>query len=294
MQVDDRTGPTGADDAPEDPRLLDPPKPLLRLEGRPELAAKIAKLSEGLSAAGVVGPAKASGRAPHPGLITSGSLDEARAYLTGIVPAPEADPITLEIQRVHIADDAIAASWVTERIEKPAQALAERSSAPGVGVPSDTERVDGGRQEPDEAKWSRMRTRARAAVIGVLCVGFAAVGVGYGLLVRQPPSKLFLQRANAAIYVPEEIGNAVDAFVYDAWREQAVRSAMSVAPGALGPIAASSLQSVARNAERGPRVAAPAPWRPQVGAGRLDGSSTKAPAVPATIAEKIIPPELLQ
>jgi len=106
------SGGMGARKHKSDPRLDDPPKPVVYAGEDSALAAKIAKLTERLA---VTSPTESS--AAPPALLTSGSLNEARAYLPQVQPVAGEEPITLEMRRVRIADEVNSATWVTERIE---------------------------------------------------------------------------------------------------------------------------------------------------------------------------------
>ena len=79
---------TGAGKSRSDPRLDDPPKPVVYAGEASALAAKIAKLNERLAVASQAAPAVAP-----PALLTSGSLNEARAYL------PQIEPVASEESR---------------------------------------------------------------------------------------------------------------------------------------------------------------------------------------------------
>lgn len=108
---------TGAGGTKSDPRLDDPPKPVVYAGDGSSLTAKIAKLTERLA---VSNPTTAS-----PALLTSGSLNEARAYLPHVSPVASEEPITLEMRRIRIADEVNSVAWATERVERSLSALSE-------------------------------------------------------------------------------------------------------------------------------------------------------------------------
>jgi hypothetical protein len=216
MRMDEESGYGVFDEGGRDPRLHDPPKPVVLLGDRSDLASKIAKLSEDLSAPDDALPDSAAIPAPPPpGLITSASLDEARAYVGNLYPAEHEEPITLEMQRVRIADEVNAATWVTERIDRnPGQALQgdggdsvglRSLSNPGVEI-----RKNGDQIAEEEGRWSRRRARAKAVVASVLGVGLAAVCLGTMLLVRQARGESAPLTARAAIRAPDALLHSND------------------------------------------------------------------------------------
>jgi len=168
-----------------DPRLYDPPKPVVVAEESSPLAAKIAKLSENLSTTGALSAGAGSARtAAPPALITSGSLDEARAYLPHVEPSRSDDPITIEMRRVRIAEEVNVATWVTEKVDKGR--LASVNGVAGAarsidGVDNDRahEKVVGDFEAPGRGRGAR-----RAALWGGLALGATVLVVGFVLVDR--------------------------------------------------------------------------------------------------------------
>ena len=88
------------------PPPCDVSRPVVAVEESSPLAAKLAKLAENLSAGRALAQKELSDGAPTaPALITSGSLFEAKAYLANVEPLNEEEPITIEMQRIRIAEE---------------------------------------------------------------------------------------------------------------------------------------------------------------------------------------------
>lgn len=116
----------------EDRWLQDPPKEKKRLEGNPELKAKIEALSEDLKE-GEDWRNHNRQRGEPPKVITAGGLDEARAYVPMMEPAEHPEYATVEMRRVRIAPQADPRHAVTEVIERapPHVRDATEDTAPG-------------------------------------------------------------------------------------------------------------------------------------------------------------------
>lgn len=174
-----------------DPRVCDPPKPVVMAEEGSSLTAKIAKLSEDLSATAAL--SQDAPRAPPapPALITSGALFEAKAYLPRVEPLREDEPITLEMNRVRIADEVNAATWITERIERPAAGAlkAKAEEASGLYGESRGDGRVGGEIGCDVGAEGRARAGNRAAIGGVLAAAIAVMACAYVLVGRGAPAE---------------------------------------------------------------------------------------------------------
>jgi hypothetical protein len=201
-----------------DPRFYDPPKPVVVAEESSPLAAKIAKLSENLSAtgalSGVAGPARA---AAHPMLITSSSLDEARAYLPNIEPSRSDEPTTLEMQRVRIAGEVNVATWVTEKVDKSRLGLgAAGGDVARSGDVGNNDRigeaVGGGLEAPGRGRGMR-----KAVLWGGLALGAAVLVMAFVLVGRGDPGRR-LARSGPVLQVAQaaptawikDLGEAVE------------------------------------------------------------------------------------
>jgi hypothetical protein len=208
MDFDKNDGPAADGSRARDPRLHDPPKPVVRSEVRSELAQKIAKLSQHLSTEDA-GRAVSPGRPTAPALVTSGSLNEARAYLPHVAPATPEEPITIEMHRVRVADEVNAVTWVTERIErKPPLPGPSGSTGPdGAGLAPDGVGV------ADEAtQWAQGRSRRRmVAILAAFSVVLGAVGLASFTLVWRPARARSVMTAQAAKLVPPGLMDQVAA-----------------------------------------------------------------------------------
>lgn len=212
MRLDEKVGVPPNDPRARDPRLHDPPKPVVRLEGRSELSAKIAKLSQRLSADEAVrsGGAGGAARVEAPALITSGSLSEARAYIPHVAPAASEEPITRDMHRVRVADEVNAVTWVTERIERKPQLAGSGESLGERGASA--QEIAGGEVDGDVVQWARSRARRRAAaVLAAFSVALGVVGLAGFTLVWKPARARPVLTAQAAELVPPGIMDQVAA-----------------------------------------------------------------------------------
>ncbi len=212
MRLDEKGEVAPNDPRARDPRLHDPPKPVVRLEGRSELSEKIAKLSQRLSAdeAGRTGGAGGAARVEAPALIMSGSLSEARAYIPHITPAASEEPITRDMHRVRVADEVNAVTWVTERIERKPQLVGTEGSL-GEREASAQGPAEGEVDEEAE-RWARGRARRRgAALLAAFSVVLGVVGLAGFTLVWKPAQARPVLTAQAAELIPPGIMDQVAA-----------------------------------------------------------------------------------
>lgn len=188
-----------------DPRLHDPPKPVVRVDDRSEIAQKLARLTEGLAATPETASADKAPAAPPPSIITSSSLDEARAYISCVSPAFHEEPVTLEMQRVRVADEVNSVTWITERVERRG-ATAGHAAPLGQAPHNEPGEADADapfepvpRDDPEAARWLRRRARTKAAAAGGLTLALAALGAAYLLLIGRPTSAQGKSQAQPAI-----------------------------------------------------------------------------------------------